>query len=139
MKFLLKISQIIIALTVFFVFSLYIWVFQLTLEHTNNGLIKASLFAVIIFSGGVSYDIAKHLIFLDGQRFSKFMREIKKLSAHLALFGTLIVISAILLSRETFAPKYFGAWFYLFSLIDIYWLILHAAQAIKEATETEKS
>lgn len=134
-----KIAQLVIASSIFFIFALYVWQVQLAYDSSIQGFQKATFFAVVIFAGGFSYDISKHLALLASDHFWSFFKHFKNGVLHFLLLVGLFIVSSYLLNKEGFEPKYWGFWIYLGALAQIYWIVDHFTKAIETASKGGES
>ena len=132
-------GKLVVALILFFVFSLYVGVVQDVYEVTELGFKKTAIFAVILFCGSFSYDIAKAIIFMKEDKFNEFFASLCKLTGHLVFIVILCVITAVLYGYDTFESKYWGTVVYLVALSQIYYVVTYTIQAINAGVDGSKA
>ncbi len=132
-------AQVMVTLLIFVVFTAYVWQAQIAYEATSVGWKKATLFSTVIFAGGFSYDIAKHLAFLEPQRFWKFFSHLRNAVFRFLLIIVLCSVSGYLFNQGSFEAKYWAFWIYLGALTQIYWVLDGFTKSIDAALEKENN
>ena len=132
-------TKLAVSLILFFIFSLYVGVAQTAHDTLELGFKKAAIFAVILFCGSFSYDIAKTIIFMKDEKFSEFFTSLYKLSRHLIFIFLLCAITAISYTYGTFESKYWGTIVYLVALSQVYYVIRFSLQAIDAGVDGVKA
>jgi len=86
--------KLIIAVALFFAFSIYVWGIQLKYESTVEGYKKAFLYALIVLGAGLTYDSGKSILLMPDTKFMQFARHFGEMTLAIMFiigFGILAV------------------------------------------------
>ena len=105
------------ALTVLFLFAflgMYLWGIQLAYDNARLGITRALLFSLIIFGGGLSWDVLKEIARLPDERMKVFAEAMRKTLLWMFIYATCFVIGF----------KVLGEWAGLQTIgVLVYWLV----------------
>jgi len=117
-KFISKISQLLVSIVIFFMFIAYAWAIQLNYDANDANWKKAILFALIVFLGSFSYDVAKHLAYLKTENFKAFLTHIRNALLTFAVGLVLIIGLAIIWGSNSYASI-----FILFTVLIVFMFV----------------
>lgn len=123
--------QVIVATCFLAAFSIYVLAVQFKYDDAARGFGKALYFALVIFGGGLSYDCAKTILFMQQSSFLRFVCHLGESVAHLIFVIALCLISAYSFNQHW---TYAGQIAYLLALLWLYFVIDSSSKAIEVVT-----
>lgn len=128
-------KRVISSILVFIPFVLCVYAIQLDYDKTTDSLHKAFLFSFALIVSSLTYDAAKHALFMNQKNFDKFLSNlIESWVAFLTIIIFTLIASIIFYNKTTF-PFWLGALIYLVALVNTIWFVNVASKAIENATE----
>lgn len=137
----LVLKRLIAALVIFVPFGFYVYAIQIAYDKTNTSEApsgKAALFLIALAAGSVTYDAAKHALFMKQTQFMQFYSKLMETWVAVAAVILLSIASAILLHYKNIFPLWLGAGVYVFALISTAWVVTAGSAAIEVATKNER-
>jgi len=113
-KITLSLTRILLLLFLFAFLGMYLWGVQLAYDKASQGWAKALLFSLVIFGGGLSWDILKEIARLPDLRMDSFAKAMWLALFWMLLYATFFVIGFNVL----------GEWAGVATIgVLLYWLI----------------
>jgi hypothetical protein len=124
------------ALSLFFLFiflGLYLWAVQLAYDRATYGLVKALLFSLIVFGGGLSWDVLKEIARLPDHRMNFFARSMRNALIWMLLYIAFFIIGFQVLGAWAGIATIGVLFYWLFSAWALYKCFVDFERAMKSA------
>lgn len=126
----LSFKRILSVAALFCFLGFYLWGFQIAYDNTKYGWMRALLFSLIIFGGGMSWDFLKEIARLPDQRLNKFVSSANKGVGTMILYFLLFTIGYLVL-KEWAGIATIGVGFYFIgSLVSLYFCFIYFEEAV---------
>lgn len=132
----LVIKRLLSSLVIFIPFGIYVYAIQVAYDNTQiktEPLSKASLFLVALVAGSVTYDFAKHVLFMKQRQFEKFFSKLMETWVAIIFLIFFCVMSVVFLHFKDIFPLWLGATVYAVALVMTVWVITSASAAMEAA------
>ncbi|MGB9130114.1 MAG: hypothetical protein WCB97_10730 [Thiobacillus sp.] len=134
----LVIKRLLSSLVIFIPFGVYVYAIQVAYDNTQiktEPLNKAALFLLALVAGSVTYDFAKHALFMRKRQFEKFFSKLMEAWVAIVVLVIFCIASAVLLHYKDTFPLWLGAAVYAVALGTTAWVVTSATAAIEAATK----
>lgn len=132
------IKRLVSSLGIFVPFGCYVFAIQTAYDNTQiraQPLSKAGLFLLALVAGSVTYDFAKHALFMQDKAFDQFFAKLIETSLALIFLAIFSIASALLLHFRDIFPLWLGVIVYCCALVTTGWLVMATTGAIEAATK----
>jgi hypothetical protein len=134
----LFIKRLLSSLFIFIPFGIYVYAIQVAYDNTKiekAPLDKATLFLLALVAGSVTYDFAKHALFMRQRQFEMFFSKLMETWVAIVVLVIFCIASALLLHYKDIFPLWLGATVYAGALGTTAWVVTSATAAIEAATK----
>jgi hypothetical protein len=134
----LVIKRLLSSFIIFVPFGIYVYAIQVAYDNTQiktEPLSKAGLFLLALVAGSVTYDFAKHALFMRQRQFEKFFSKLMETWVAIIFLIVFYAASAVILHCREIFPLWLGASVYAAALGTTAWVVTSATAAIEAATK----
>ncbi len=100
-------KKVVVSCVIFLIFSVSVYFLQLRLESTENEIIKAVLFSIIIAFGSFSYDVGKLILYVDEVSFKRLLSAFESALKNYAIMLVVLVLIFFSFDLELLLNSYY--------------------------------
>lgn len=127
-------------LTLLFLFAflgMYLWGIQLAYDKASNGWTRALLFSLIIFGGGLSWDVLKEIARLPDKRMANFAIAMRQTIVWMFFYALGFVVGILVLGPLAGIATIGVMFYWLFSAWALYKFFVSFDKALSSVFATQ--